>query len=129
MAVLDGKVAIATGGTSGIGARTAELFVEEGAQVVIAGRRHQEGEGLAKQIGPPASFIHTDVVKEADVKAMIGHALATFGRLDCLFSNAGNPGQLTSIAEVEREDLDAMMQVQVWGVRLGTKHAAPVMRR
>ena len=92
MGALDGKVAIITGGTSGIGARTAELFVEEGAKVVIAGRRQAEGEGLAKKLGAAASFVRTDVTKEADIKALIEHALAKFGRIDCLFNNAGNPG-------------------------------------
>src|SRR5437867_3881211 len=92
MGALNGKVAIITGGTSGIGARTAELFVEEGAKVVIAGRRQVEGESLAKQLGAAAAFLRTDVTKEADIKAVIAHAIAKFGRLDCLFNNAGDPG-------------------------------------
>lgn len=71
MGALDGKVAVITGSTSGIGARTAELFVEEGAKVVIAGRRQAEGEGLAKQLGSAAVFLRTDVTREADVKALI----------------------------------------------------------
>jgi NAD(P)-dependent dehydrogenase (short-subunit alcohol dehydrogenase family) len=127
LGVLDGTVAIVTGGTSGIGARAAELFLEEGAQVVIAGRRHQEGEAVAKQLGPPASFMRRDVANEPGVKAMIDHALDTFRRLDGLFSNAGNPGRLTCIAELEREDFDAIMPVHVWGVMLGITPAAPVM--
>ncbi len=103
MGALDGKVAIITGGTSGIGARTAELFVEEGARMVIAGRRQAEGKGLAKNLGPAASFVRTDVTKETDIKAMIDHALAKFGRLDCLFNNAGYPGRLASIADFDME--------------------------
>src|SRR4249919_929226 len=71
MGALDGKVAIITGGTSGIGARTAELFVQEGAKVVIAGRRQTEGECLAKQLGAAAVFLRTDVTREADIKALI----------------------------------------------------------
>lgn len=109
MGALDGKVAIVTGGTSGIGARTVELFVEEGAGVVIAGRRHDRGEAMAKRLGHGTSFIHTDVAQEPEVKAMIDHALAKFGRLDCLFNNAGTPGQMTSVAEVDMERFDAIM--------------------
>ncbi len=129
MGVLDGKVAGVTGGTSGIGARTVELFVEAGASVVIAGRRREEGDALAKRLGPKASFIRTDVGREGEVKAMVEHALATFGRLDCLFNNAGNPGRMTGIAEVEMEHYDAIMNTHVRGVVLGMKHAAPVMVR
>ena len=129
MGVLEGKVAIVTGGTSGIGARTVERFVEEGAKVVIAGRRREEGEALAKQLGRPASFIRTDVAQEGEVKAMVEHALAKFGRLDCLFNNAGNPGRMTGIAEVEMEHYDAIMNTHVRGVVLGMKHAALAMTR
>ncbi len=129
MGMLEGKVAIVTGGTSGIGARSAELFAAEGAKVVIAGRRRTEGEALAERLGPSASFVRTDVTSERDVKAMVDHATAKFGRLDCLFNNAGNPGRLVGIAEVETEDLDAIIAVHVRGVVLGMKHAAPVMLR
>jgi NAD(P)-dependent dehydrogenase (short-subunit alcohol dehydrogenase family) len=89
MGALDGKVAIVTGGISGIGARTAELFVSEGAKVVIAGRRREVGEGIAKRLGPATRFIRTDVANEPEVKAMIDGAVATYGRLDCLVNNAG----------------------------------------
>ncbi len=128
MGVLEGKVAVVTGGTSGIGAATVELFVEEGAKVVIAGRRAEQGEALARKLGPAASFIRTDVAHEPEVKAMIGHALAKFGRLDCLFNNAGNPGKLSTLAEVDMENFDRIMAVHVRGVMLGMKHAAPVLQ-
>jgi NAD(P)-dependent dehydrogenase (short-subunit alcohol dehydrogenase family) len=129
MGALDGKVAIITGGTSGIGARAAELFVEEGAKVVIAGRRHTEGERLARNLGPAAGFVRTDVTKEADVKAMIEHALARFGRLDCLFNNAGNPGRLAGIADLDMEHFDTVIATHLRGVVLGMKYAAPAMIR
>ncbi len=87
MGVLDGKVAVVAGGTSGIGTRTVELFAEEGARVVIAGRRREEGEALAAKLGSNVSFIQTDVLHEAQVEAMIGHAVDHFGRLDCLFTH------------------------------------------
>ncbi len=129
MRALDGKVAIITGGTSGIGARTAELFVEEGAKVVIAGRRQAEGEGLAKKLGAAAGFVRTDVTKEAEVKVMIEHALARFGRLDCLFNNAGNPGRLAGIADLDMEHFDTVVATHLRGVVLGMKYAAPAMIR
>jgi NAD(P)-dependent dehydrogenase (short-subunit alcohol dehydrogenase family) len=129
MGALDGKVAVVTGATSGIGAKTAERFVAEGAKVVIAGRRHVEGEALARRLGSAAIFIRTDVAEEAQVKAMIERALAAFGRLDCLFNNAGTPGQMTGIADVEMAHFDATMNVHLKGVVLGMKHAAPVMSR
>ncbi|MBI1773938.1 MAG: SDR family oxidoreductase [Proteobacteria bacterium] len=129
MGVLDGKVAIVTGATSGIGAATAALFAREGARVAIAGRRRDEGEALARQLGRNAIFIRTDVGKEGDVKSLIGRTLKRFGRLDCLFNNAGIPGKLTSIADVDMEHFEAIMSVHVRGVVLGMKHATPAMLR
>src|ERR1700741_2830896 len=87
---LDGKVAIVTGATSGIGERIAEMFVAEGACVVAAGRRETEGQALEAKYGPAISFIRTDVTVETSVKAMVNHAVTRFGRLDCLVNNAGS---------------------------------------
>jgi NAD(P)-dependent dehydrogenase (short-subunit alcohol dehydrogenase family) len=129
MRALEGKVAVITGATSGIGAKTAERFVAEGAKVVIAGRRAEEGEVLARRLGSAARFIRTDVAEEAQVKAMIEHALSAFGRLDCLFNNAGTPGRMTGIAEVDMAHVDQTMNVHVKGVVLGMKYVAPVMSR
>src|SRR5258708_32485327 len=109
MGILDGKVAIISGGTSGIGASSVELFAKEGARVVIAGRRSAEGEALARKLGAAAFFIRTDVSKEADVKALIEATLAKFGRLDCLFNNAGIPGRLTGIAEMDIDHYEPIM--------------------
>ena len=79
MGVLDGKVAIVTGGNSGIGAGIAELFVAAGARVVIAARRTSEGAATAARLGPNAEFRRTDVAEEADIGALIGHTLDRFG--------------------------------------------------
>jgi NAD(P)-dependent dehydrogenase (short-subunit alcohol dehydrogenase family) len=127
MLPLQGKVAVITGGTSGIGARIAEVFVAEGAKVVIAGRRKDRGEKLARKLGEAASFQRTDVSVEADVKAMIDHAVNHFGRLDCLVSSAGRGSQYSTIADVDLEVLDAVIAVHLRAVLAGMKYAVRVM--
>jgi NAD(P)-dependent dehydrogenase (short-subunit alcohol dehydrogenase family) len=129
MRALEGKVAVITGATSGIGARTAERFVTEGARVVIAGRRRDRGEMLAAALGGVASFIQTDVSIEADVKNMIDHAVRQFGRLACLFNNAGTPSHRGGVADIELADFDAAIAVHVRGVLAGMKYATPIMAR
>ena len=127
MLPLEGKVAVITGGTSGIGARTAEVFVAEGAKVVIAARRKERGERLAQKLGDTASFIRTDVSVEADVKAMVDHAVDRFGRLDCLMNNAGRGSQFAAIADADLEQFDAVIAVHLRAVLAGMKYAARVM--
>jgi NAD(P)-dependent dehydrogenase (short-subunit alcohol dehydrogenase family) len=127
MAVLKDKVAVITGATSGIGACTARLFVAEGAKVVIAGRRRDKGEQLARTLGERAAFVATDVTREADVQAMITFAVERFGRLDCLINNAGMGSQRVGIAEVDLDDFDATIAVHLRGVLAAMKHAVPVM--
>ena len=129
MARLDGKVAIITGATSGIGWRTAEIFVAEGAEVVIAGRRAPEGEALAAQLGPACSFLRTDVTDEAQMAALVGHAIDKFGRIDCLFNNAGGPAQTGGIEGLDVEKFDDAMATLVRSVMLGMKHVAPHMKK
>jgi NAD(P)-dependent dehydrogenase (short-subunit alcohol dehydrogenase family) len=127
MLPLKGKVAVITGGTSGIGARTAEVFIAEGAKVVMAGRRKDRGERLARKLGEAASFIRTDVSVEADVKAMIDHAVHHFGRLDCLVNNAGRGSQFATIADVDLEQFDAVIAVHLRAVLAGMKYAVRIM--
>lgn len=129
MGRLDGKVAIITGATSGIGLATAELFVAEGARIVIAGRRAAEGEAIAARLGPRCVFRRTDVTEESEVEALIGEAVQRFGRLDCLFSNAGGPGPTGGIADIPVAAFDATIALLLRSVLLGMKHAAPVMRQ
>ena len=88
---LKGKVALITGGTSGIGAATAELFIKEGATVVITGRSVEKGQGLAESLGPNASYREADVMEEAAIADCIGYTTSTHGKLDILFNNAGGP--------------------------------------
>jgi NAD(P)-dependent dehydrogenase (short-subunit alcohol dehydrogenase family) len=129
MGLLDGKIAIITGGTSGIGAATAELFVAEGAKVVFTGRRKAEGEAVAKRIGSRATFIQADATSEADWERVMRATLDQHGRLDALFNNAGGPAPTGSIESVPVAGFDAAMALLVRSVMLGMKHASPVMKR
>jgi NAD(P)-dependent dehydrogenase (short-subunit alcohol dehydrogenase family) len=129
MGRLSGKVAIITGGASGIGRGTVELFVKEGASVVAADLQDDKGARLVEDLGREVSYVRTDVSNEEDIKAMIAHALDKFGRLDCLFNNAGIPGVGGPIADTPCEEFDTVMAVVLRGVFLGIKHAAPTMCR
>jgi NAD(P)-dependent dehydrogenase (short-subunit alcohol dehydrogenase family) len=125
MGALDGKITIVTGGTSGIGEGIAKAFVLEGANVVIAGRRDEEGRALEKKLG--VRFVRADVGHEPDVKRMVDKTLEWFGRLDCLINNAGIPAPRVSITEVDVATIDQVLAINVKGVVLGIKHAAPIM--
>ncbi|MEL6981745.1 MAG: glucose 1-dehydrogenase [Actinomycetota bacterium] len=127
MGRLDGQVAVITGGGSGIGAGTVRRFVDEGAKVLIADMDVERGQALADELGDATAFLRTDVSKEEDVAAMVAEATDLFGRLDCLFNNAGFGGALGPIAQTSVEDYDLTMDVLVKGVFLGIKHAAPIM--
>ena len=125
MGALDGKTAIVTGGTSGIGESVAKAFVSEGAKVVIVGRREEEGRALERQIG--VRFVRADVANEADVKGMVDKTVEWFGRVDCLVNNAGIPAPMVSITEVDVATIDQVLAINVKGVILGVKHAARIM--
>jgi NAD(P)-dependent dehydrogenase (short-subunit alcohol dehydrogenase family) len=129
MGRLQGKVALITGGTSGIGAATARLFVEEGASVIITGRNAERGQQLAARLGAHVGYVHGDVSREADVEAAVGETVRRFGRLDCLFNNAGAGGPRGRIEDVPVAAFDECLGVLVRGVFLGIKHATPVMKR
>ena len=128
MGLLTGKIAIVTGATSGIGRRTVERFVEEGAQVLFCGRRAELGASLEKALGAErARFMQADVTQEADVERLIALCLKTWGRIDCLFNNAGGPAPRGGIESIPVDGFDAAMATLVRSVMLGMKHAAPVM--
>ena len=129
MGRLDGKVAVITGATSGIGLRTAEIFVAEGAKIVIAGRRVPEGEALAKRLGANCVFRQADVTVEDQMRALIALSVEKFGKIDCLFNNAGGPAQTGGIEGLEVDRFDAAMATLVRSVMLGMKHAAPYMKK
>jgi NAD(P)-dependent dehydrogenase (short-subunit alcohol dehydrogenase family) len=127
MGILDGKVAVIAGGTSGIGARTAELFAAEGATTVIAGRRAAEGKAQAAKLGPKAEFVRADVSVEADVAALITGAVERHGQLDCLMNCAGEGGSPGGIASVDLDRLQRTLAIHLGGTVAGMKYAAPVM--
>jgi len=124
---LDGKVAVITGATSGIGEATARRFVAAGARVVIAGRSMERGSALAAELGKQAVFRRADVMHESEIAAVIDAALDHFGRLDCLFNNAGAsaPGEIETLIE---EQFDYGMKLLVGSVMFGIKHGARAMK-
>ena len=128
---LEGKVSIITGGGSGMGRVAAQLFAGQGARVVVAEYDEAAGDetvALVRAAGGEATFVRTDVSKEADAKAMVDHAIATYGRLDCLYNNAGvMPEADHSVTDTDVATWDAVMAVNVRGVFLGCKYAIPAM--
>ena len=124
---IEGKVAIVTGGASGIGAGTVRRFAEEGARVVVADIQVDAGKLLAAELGDAARFIEVDVADEHAVAAAVDLAVAEFGRLDCMFNNAGILGAVGSISRTAVEDWDRSVAVLLRSVFLGMKHAARVM--
>ena len=125
MADWAGKVALVTGGTSGIGRETAVLFAQRGAKVVIAGRREAEGKAtveLIRKAGGEGLFVKTDVSQAADVKALVEKAVQAFGGLDCAFNNAGVEGKWIPIAEQPEENWDTTIDINLKGTWLCLKY-------
>ena len=129
MGRLDDKVAVITGATSGIGRRTAELFAKEGAYVVVSGRRQVEGQALASSLGPQALYVSADVAEDEQVENLIQTAMDKFGRIDCLFNNAGIPGKAGGVENLEGGQINSELAVLINGVLYGMKHVATIMKR
>jgi NAD(P)-dependent dehydrogenase (short-subunit alcohol dehydrogenase family) len=129
MGRLDGRVALITGGASGIGKAIAELFVKEGSRVVVSDIQDEMGQNLAESLGENAAFIHADVSMEDDVKGMIDYAMDTCGRLDIVVNNAGMGGVKGEIDSIPAAEFDRTIAIMVRGPFLGMKHAAPVMKK
>ena len=122
---LKNKVAIVTGGTSGIGRDTAVLFAEAGAKVVVAGRREVEGKetvDLIRAKGGEGFFVKTDVSKAADVQALVQKTVDKFGRLDTAFNNAGIEGNWMPMVDIPEEDWDRLIDINLKGVWLCLKY-------
>lgn len=127
---LEGKIALITGGASGLGKATAHEFIQEGASVVIADVNSDFGLQTAQELGPQAHFVHCDVTVEDSVAGAVDAAVAMHGRLDVMFNNAGIVGALSGTSEMASLDLgefDRVMAVNVRGTMAGIKHAMRVM--
>ena len=125
---LEGKVAIVTGGASGIGASTVRLFRNNGAKVVIADIQDEIGQEIANKLGQDAWYIHCDVSNEDDIQNLVDTTVSKHGRLDIMYNNAGIlDSPFGSILDTKKSDLDRLIGVNLVGSFLGAKHAARVM--
>jgi len=125
---LKNKVAIITGGTSGIGRETAVLFAEQGAKVVVAGRREAEGKetvDLMRKAGGDGMFVKADVTKAADVQALVQKTVEKFGRLDTAFNNAGIEGNWMPMVDISEEEWDRVLDINLKGMFLCLKYEIP----
>jgi NAD(P)-dependent dehydrogenase (short-subunit alcohol dehydrogenase family) len=123
------KIALVTGGTSGIGKATAIAFAEAGAKVVLTGRREKEGSDVVAQIkklGGTASFFKADFSKDAEVQAAVDFTVTTYGRLDVAFNNAGNE-LVGPLDEITEEKYRSVFDINVWGVLSAMKHEVAAM--
>ncbi|MGH7984463.1 MAG: SDR family oxidoreductase [Candidatus Udaeobacter sp.] len=130
MKEFEGKVALVTGGGSGIGRATALAFARDGAQVVIGNRNVERGEetvSMIREAGGTASFQRTDVLVAADIEALVKHAVSEYGGLDLAFNNAGIEGDVRPLVEQTESNYDAVMDINVKGVWLSMKYEIPRM--
>ena len=129
---MDKPVILITGALTGIGRAAAVAFAQEGANVVVTGRRDEAGKELAEKLrslGAEAEFINADVRNEDDVRAMVDQTVARFGRLDVAVNNAGTEGQVGPITDQTTESYAATFDTNVLGVILSMKHEMRVMAR
>ncbi len=132
MKTFNDKVVLVTGGTSGIGRATALAFAQEGATVVVAGRRETEGAesvALIEQAGGKGLFVRADVSIEDDVANMVTKTVETFGKLDFAFNNAGVLLESAPITEIDVDTIDRVLAINVRGVALCLKHEIPALLR
>ena len=128
---INGKTAVITGGTSGIGLATAEAFLKKGAKVVIAGRNPERGtaaEAELKKVSPDVVFLQTDASSEEGVKALVDFAVEKFGSLDIMFNNAGI-GDMAPVDQMTGENFRKLIDINLTGVFYGIKYAALQMEK
>ena len=125
---LKNKVALITGGSSGLGLNTAKRFLAEGAKVVIADIQDSREPDFVTSAGKNLHFVRCDVTKEKDIENAIAAAVKTFGGLDILFNNAGGGGDLSPLRTISAEGFTRTMEFLATSVIMGMKHAAPVMK-
>jgi NAD(P)-dependent dehydrogenase (short-subunit alcohol dehydrogenase family) len=126
--MVEGKTAIITGGASGLGEATCRLMVAEGGRVIVADIQDDRGRAVAESLGDAAAFRHVDVTSEADIEAVVDEAIDRWGRLDCMFNNAGIVGAVGPIDETPLEEWQFSIDVLLRSVFLGAKHAARMMK-
>jgi len=124
---LENKIALITGGTSGIGEATAELFAAEGAKVVITGRSEEKGAGIAERLGDNVLYLRADVMEEKDIEASVNFTVERFGKLDVLFNNAGR-GVSGSVDEISQQQIDFGVGLLLSSVILGIRYAVAPMK-
>ena len=130
MSEMNGKVALVTGASSGIGRETAKAFAARGCRVVLGARREDELATLAEEIGAQgseASWVQTDVAVAGDVERLVDHAVEAFGRLDFAVNNAGIEGEFAGIADLSEQEFDRVLGINLKGVFLCMKHESRAM--
>ncbi|MFC6171848.1 glucose 1-dehydrogenase [Loigolactobacillus jiayinensis] len=127
MGRLDGKVAVISGGTRGIGLATAKRFIEEGAKVVVTGRNAAVGQDALQELGSSALFVQHDVAKEADWIEVFKQTIATFGKVDVVFNNAGM-ADFNDAEHVTEDAWHKVLSVNLDGVMFGVKHGIQNMK-
>src|ERR1044071_1602221 len=126
----EGKVALVTGASSGIGQATALAFGREGAKVVVAARRVQQGEETVEMIrrnGGEATFVKADISSAAEVESLMRATIEVYGRLDCALNNAGTSGNLMPAADVSEQEWDSVINTNLKGAWLCLKHEIALM--
>ncbi len=126
---LEDKIAVITGSTSGIGLETAKLFLNQGARVVISGRREEIGKKLEKSLGSNCKFIKCDVLIEEEICHIINECNRLFGRVDIVFNNAGAPDFVRNLEDISYEKITHSLNLLLTSVIVGTREAAKVMRK
>src|SRR5258708_8546996 len=125
---VSGRVAVSTGAASGLGEATARLMHAEGASVLLTDIQDDRGQRLAGELGDRSRYLHCDVTAEPDVASVVDTAVREFGRLDCMFNNAGIVGAHGGIDEIPLEEYEFTMAVLLPPVFLGIKHPAPALK-
>ncbi len=129
MGRMDGKVAIVTGGASGVGEGIARMYAKEGARVTISDVQDAEGERVAREIGDACMYVPADVSNSAAMAQLVGKTVERFGKLDVMVNNAGIIVQGMNITDHSEEDFDRTYEVNLKGVWLGMKHAIPALEK